>query len=68
MENLKLNVDGMSCGHCVQSIKKGLLENKGITDVNVSLQEKTVTVTYSSAVVTALEIKQSIEEIGYDVD
>ena len=21
-------VEGMSCGHCVQSIKKGLLENK----------------------------------------
>lgn len=67
MEKEKLIVEGMSCAHCEHSIKKNLLENKGIVSVDVSLSQKVVTVEYSESSVTPLKIRQIIEEIGYDV-
>ncbi|MBS3992058.1 MAG: heavy-metal-associated domain-containing protein [Erysipelothrix sp.] len=67
MEKTKLIVGGMSCAHCEHSIKKALLENKGIVSVEVSLSQKVVSVEYSDLSITPLKIRQIIEEIGYDV-
>lgn len=67
MNTLKLNVNGMSCEHCVKSIKNGLLEKNGITLVEVSLKEKSVKIDYADEVITIDEIRNIIEEIGYDV-
>lgn len=67
MNTLKLNVNGMSCDHCVKSIKNGLLEKNGVAFVEVSLKEKSVKIDYSEVVITIDEIKNVIEEIGYDV-
>lgn len=67
MNTLKLNVNGMSCEHCVKSIKNVLLEKNGITLVEVSLKEKSVKIDYADEVITIDEIRNIIEEIGYDV-
>jgi len=67
MKSVKLNVNGMSCEHCVKSIKNGLLEIEGISDVQVSLANKNVDVDYSETVIGIVEIKKIIEEIGYEV-
>lgn len=67
MNTLKLNVNGMSCDHCVKSIKNGLLEKNGVAFVEVSLKEKSFKIDYSEVVITIDEIKNVIEEIGYDV-
>lgn len=67
MNTIKLNVNGMSCEHCVKSIKNGLLDKNGIAFVEVSLKDKTVKIDYSDVVITSDEIKNVIEEIGYDV-
>lgn len=67
MKSVKLNVNGMSCEHCVKSIKDGLLDKNGVAFVEVSLKEKSVKVDYSDVIITSDEIKSIIEEIGYDV-
>lgn len=67
MNKIILNVNGMSCDHCVKSIKNGLLEKMGIAYVDVSLKDKTVTVEYSEILINSNEIKLNIEDIGYDV-
>ena len=41
MEKIILNVEGMSCNHCVNAVKEALGELK-VQEVEVSLQDKTV--------------------------
>ena len=62
----KLNVEGMSCSHCENAIKKAVSAISGVTEVTVDLAEKTVTVTHDESV-TAACIQVEIEEQGYDV-
>jgi copper chaperone len=67
MNTIKLNVNGMSCEHCAKSIKNGLLDKNGVAFVEVSLKENTVKIDYSDVVISVDEIRNVIEEIGYDV-
>lgn len=65
MQNVKLQVEGMSCGHCVSSIE-GAVHNVGAS-AKVDLGSKTVTVDYDEAKVSLAAIKEAIEDQGYDV-
>ncbi len=62
----KLNVEGMSCQHCVAAIKGAVSELEGVAGVEVSLEDKTVTVDHDDKVSLEL-IKETIEDQGYDV-
>jgi len=64
--HLLINVDGMTCSHCVNAIKNAVLALAGVTAVDVDLANKTVAVTYGETV-SAADIKNAIEEQGYDV-
>jgi len=57
----------MSCGHCVAAVNKAVGALAGVANVEVSLQEKTAIVEYDAAIVTLDEIKEAIEDQGYDV-
>jgi copper chaperone len=65
MQTVKLNVEGMTCGHCVNSVEKAVKEIGA--KANVDLGGKTVTVEYEESKVTIEAIKEAIEEQGYDV-
>jgi copper chaperone len=67
MKNVTLNVEGMSCSHCVNAVTKAVTALSGVSGVNVSLEEKTVTVDYDADHVSLDDIKEAIEEEGYDV-
>ena len=67
MQKTILNVEGMSCSHCENAVKKAAGELDGVSVVAVDLTGKTVTVDYDAAKVTLAEIKNAIEEKGYDV-
>lgn len=62
-----LKVEGMSCSHCVESIKNALCILKGIEHVSVNLDARTVTVEYESEVISIDVIKDVIEGQGFDV-
>ena len=62
-----LNVDGMSCEHCVKAIKKAVGALPGVADVAVDLSAKTVAVDHDPAQSTLDKIKNEIEDQGYDV-
>lgn len=65
MVTVTWKVDGMSCGHCKQSVEKAVHE-LGVKG-EVSLEDKTVTLTYDENAVQADAIKEAIEDQGYDV-
>jgi copper chaperone len=67
MNNITLNVEGMSCSHCVNAVTKAVTALPGVSGVNVSLEGKTVTVDYDADQVSLDAIKEAIEEEGYDV-
>ncbi len=54
----KLNVEGMSCGHCEKTIK----------NTTVDLKDKSVTVEDEIDLIAETFIKQTIEEVGYEVN
>ncbi|AUS97390.1 hypothetical protein CDQ84_15755 [Clostridium thermosuccinogenes] len=67
MERTVLKVDGMSCSHCENAIKKSVGALDGVSAVTVDLKGKTVTVEYESSEVSLDRIKNEIEDQGYDV-
>jgi copper chaperone len=65
MSNVTLNVEGMSCGHCVSSVEKAV-SSLGAA-AKVDLPSKTVSVEYDENKVSLDAIKEAIVDQGYDV-
>ncbi|NQX60583.1 copper ion binding protein [Paenibacillus qinlingensis] len=65
MTNITLEVEGMSCQHCVNSIE-GALKEIGAAG-KVDLNSNRVAVDYDENRVTLEAIKEAIEEQGYEV-
>ncbi|MDQ0089351.1 copper chaperone [Paenibacillus anaericanus] len=65
MQNITLNVEGMSCGHCVKSVE-GAVAGLG-AEAKVDLGAKSVSVSFDESKLTVEAIKEAIEEQGYDV-
>ena len=62
-----LNVEGMSCQHCVNSVNKAVGGLKGVDKVSVDLQGKTVAVEYDPGQIGLDKVKEVIEDQGYEV-
>lgn len=58
-------VPGISCQHCVAAITSEVSAVPGVTSVEVSIDDKTVTVAGEAG---AAAIEAAIEEAGYDID
>ena len=67
METINLTVEGMSCGHCVSSIKNSVEALNGIGKVNVDLRSKKVIVEYDSNKINTQTIKDTISDQGYNI-
>ncbi len=62
-----LNVEGMSCQHCVHAVKSAVGGLAGVGGVEVSLADKLVTVDFDPGFVSLDSIKAAIEDQGYTV-
>ncbi|MCQ6274554.1 copper chaperone CopZ [Bacillus sp. V3B] len=67
MEKVTLNVEGMSCGHCVKAVEGSVGGLNGVSSVKVNLESKTVDVEYNADEVKLEAIKETIDDQGYDV-
>ena len=67
MKTTIINVDGMSCEHCVKSVKNAVGALPGVQSVAVDLKAKTVTVEHDPATAPVDKIKTEIEDLGYDI-
>ena len=66
MHEMILNVEGMHCDGCVKRIQNVLQKMEGITEVQVSLEEKRVNIK-SDRELDSKEIKEKIENLGFEV-
>lgn len=66
MKELTFEVPGISCQHCVNAITKET-QSAGVQTVQVDIPSKTVYVAFDETAVSAEQVKEAIEEAGYDV-
>ena len=67
MEKVVLNVEGMSCGHCVKSVNNAVGALPGVASAEADLLSKTATVEYDPALSSLDAIKKEIIDQGYEV-
>lgn len=67
METIQLNIRGMTCNGCVNSVKNVLQKTPGVTGVEVSLEQNRATVTYDPVQANPAQFKAAVEDAGYDV-
>ncbi|MEK4012735.1 MULTISPECIES: copper chaperone CopZ [Peribacillus] len=67
MENVTLNVSGMSCGHCVNAVEGNVGKLTGVESVKVHLEAGTVDVSFDNEKVSLEKIKETIDDQGYEV-
>ena len=60
-----LNIEGMTCAHCVKRVTRALEDLKGVKSAKVSLEKKTAVVEHDGSV-TAGEMTAAVEDAGYE--
>ena len=65
MEQRTYTVTGMTCGHCVSSVKEEVGEVPGVSSVDVQLETGALTV--SGEGISDDAVKAAVEEAGYAV-
>jgi len=67
MEKATLIVQGMSCNHCVKAVEGSVGALNGVAVVKVNLKAATVDVEYNQHKISLDQIKETIDDQGYDV-
>lgn len=68
MTHQTINVEGMSCDHCVQTITKAVKAVQGVKEVSVNLEGKQVSVDYDEREGALKEITGAIAEAGFQAE
>ena len=56
----------MHCENCENKIKKNIRFEKGVTSIETSIAEQTVTITYDAAKNNPKALQAAMKKIGYD--
>ena len=65
--NKKLEISGMTCGHCVSHVKSALEGIGGVSEADVSLENHEAEVTLSGEVIDA-DLISAVEAAGYGAE
>ncbi|WP_157254028.1 heavy-metal-associated domain-containing protein [Nonomuraea typhae] len=66
MTSATYTVKGMTCGHCVSSVKEEVSEVAGVSSVEVDLASGLLTVG-SEGPIDVADIRAAVEEAGYEL-
>ena len=62
-----LQVRGMMCAHCENSVVQACKELEGLNEIHASAVENKVECDFDEAKLNVAQIKETIEAVGYDV-
>lgn len=65
MKNEELKISGMTCHHCVMSVRKELAKLSGVEVKDVRIGSALIT--YDEAKVSGALLKSAIEEAGFTI-
>ncbi|KAF1627965.1 Copper-transporting ATPase 2, partial [Eudyptes filholi] len=63
-----INVVGMTCQSCVQSIEGRISKVKGIVSIKVSLEQNNAVIKYLQSEISPEQICQEIQDMGFDAN
>ncbi|OBS65087.1 hypothetical protein A6R68_06364, partial [Neotoma lepida] len=61
-----ININGMTCNSCVQSIEGVISKKPGVKSIHVSLANSTGTVEYDPLLTSPETLREAIEDMGFD--
>ncbi|XP_063102191.1 copper-transporting ATPase 1 isoform X2 [Cavia porcellus] len=61
-----INIDGMTCNSCVQSIEGVISKKTGVKSIQVSLENSNGTIEYDPLLTSPETLKEAIEDMGFD--
>lgn len=65
MTKSTLQIEGMTCDHCVKSLTEGLSSLQGVRQVDVSLEAGRAEVEYDEEQLDLEAIRAKVAEVGY---
>ena len=65
MSTITFSVPGMTCGHCKEAVTTELSKISGVTEVEVDLDTKSVSVTSTSDVAWS-DLVTAVDEAGFE--
>ena len=68
MQTTILNINGMTCMGCVNSIKKVIEKISGVSGADVSLENKQVTIRYDPERTNINQFKNAIVGAGFEIN
>ena len=66
-EKVVLQIGGMSCVNCAQSIEKALNSKEGIYNASINFATEKVAIEYNPEQISLAGIKKTIQDVGYQV-
>ena len=67
MSQVTLNVEGMSCGACVNKVEGNLGQLNGVESVKAQIPEGKVDVTFNENTINLADIKGAVQDTGYEI-
>ena len=58
----------MSCEHCKRAITMALKDIEGVSNVDINLTDKNVSIEYNETSVSVNQLIEAIEEAGYEIE
>ncbi len=68
MKTVRLAIEGMSCGHCRDTVEKALRNQDGVTAATVHLDANAAEVEFEETRVSPEQLVAVVEEEGYRAD
>ncbi len=65
---ISLKISGMSCASCAVSIEKALKRIDGVKSANVNFATERATVEYSPELVSIIDLRKAVQDVGYRVE
>ena len=67
MTHEKIQVEGMTCGHCVETVTQAVNSIEGVSQVLVDLKKKQVSVDFDESRTDMDAVSTKITEVGFEV-
>lgn len=65
MTTKTLNIEGMTCASCAQTVEKATRNLKGVQEANVNLATEKLNISYDESLLSVEEIQSAVAQVGY---
>lgn len=66
-QEVALNIGGMTCAACAQTVEKALKKTKGVSKAHVNLATEKANITFDPVIINLEEVGVAIDNAGYQV-